>query len=187
MALGLGAALAGSHSMKNLLISVFLSTISASSAYLVSDSIARADDWGCEVILCLSNPGGATQYAPCRPPIHRLWRELARGHAFPTCSSVGFRASRPRYEPYSCDEGFRLTTRSSDRGNEASCVSTAPQTVSNSECHYERAGSAISSRWDHLGGERQCRRYVTRRPKVRSKPHFVDVTIDGIGRQRVWC
>ncbi|WP_370051197.1 hypothetical protein [Sinorhizobium fredii] len=172
--------------MKNLLISVFLSTISASSAYLVSDSIARADDWGCEVILCLSNPGGATQYAPCRPPIHRLWRELARGHAFPTCSSVGFRASRPRYEPYYCNEGFRLTTRTNDRGNEASCISMTPQTVSKSECYYGEAGGVPSSRWYRASGQRQCRRYVTRRPNVRSKPHFFDVTIDGIGRQRVW-
>ncbi|CCF00745.1 conserved hypothetical protein (plasmid) [Sinorhizobium fredii HH103] len=172
--------------MKNLMISAFLSMIAASSAYLVSDSIARADDWGCKVILCLSNPGGPMQYAQCRPPITRLWRELARGHTFPACSGVSFRASRPRYERYACDEGFRLTTRTSDRGREASCVSTTPQTVSGRECYYDRAGSAISSRWDHLGGERQCRRYVTRRPEVRSKPHFVDVTIDGIGRQRVW-
>ncbi|WP_354317602.1 hypothetical protein [Sinorhizobium fredii] len=171
--------------MKNLLISVFLSTTNASSAYLVSDSIARADDWGCEVILCLSNPGGATQYAPCRPPITGLWRELARGHAFPACSGVSFRASRPRYEPYACDEGFRLTTRTSDRGREASCVSTTPQTVSGRECYSDQAGGAPSSRRYHPGSQRQCRRYVTRRPIVRSKPHYVDVTIDGVGTQRM--
>ncbi|ACP22477.1 conserved hypothetical protein (plasmid) [Sinorhizobium fredii NGR234] len=172
--------------MKNLLIRTFLSTIGASSAYLVSDGIARADDWGCEVILCLSNPGGATQYAPCRPPIQRLWRELARGHGLPTCNGVGFSASRPRYEPYACGEGFRLTTRTSDRGAEASCVSTTPQTVANSECDYDQDGGPLSPRWYHLGGQRQCRRYVTRRPSVRSKPHHVDLTIDGIGTQRVW-
>jgi len=43
-------------------------------------------DWGCEVLLCLANPNGPTAVAPCVPPIHRLWRELARGHAFPTCA-----------------------------------------------------------------------------------------------------
>ncbi len=186
MAPGLGAALAGSHSMKNRLISVFLSTISASSAYLVSDSIARADDWGCEVILCLSNPGGATQYAPCRPPIHRLWRELARGHAFPTCSGVGFQASRPGYEPYYCDGGYRLTIRYGDRRREVGCVSTAPQTVSNSKCYSDGRSASPIPGWRANGGERQCRRYVTTRPHVRPKPHYVDVTIDGIGRQRVW-
>jgi len=43
-------------------------------------------DWGCEVLLCLSNPAGPTAVAPCVPPIHKLWHELARGHAFPSCT-----------------------------------------------------------------------------------------------------
>lgn len=46
---------------------------------------AHANQWGCEVLLCLSNPAGPTAVAQCKPPIHRLWRHLARGHAFPTC------------------------------------------------------------------------------------------------------
>ena len=43
-------------------------------------------DWGCEVLMCLSNPNGATAVNECRPPIERLWRHLARGHSFPTCT-----------------------------------------------------------------------------------------------------
>jgi hypothetical protein len=46
---------------------------------------AAADQWGCEVLLCLSNPAGPTAVAECKPPIHRLWRHLARGHLFPSC------------------------------------------------------------------------------------------------------
>jgi hypothetical protein len=46
---------------------------------------AYGDQWGCEVLLCLSNPAGPTAVAECRPPIHRLWRHLARGHSFPSC------------------------------------------------------------------------------------------------------
>ncbi|MBU9597614.1 hypothetical protein [Burkholderia multivorans] len=46
---------------------------------------ARADDWGCQVILCLSNPGGPEQYAQCVPPIERLWTALRHGDPFPTC------------------------------------------------------------------------------------------------------
>lgn len=46
---------------------------------------AAADQWGCEVLLCLSNPAGPTAVAECKPPIHRLWRHLARGHSFPSC------------------------------------------------------------------------------------------------------
>ncbi|PTB19062.1 hypothetical protein C9I57_18555 [Trinickia symbiotica] len=47
--------------------------------------VARADDWGCQVILCLSNPGGPEQYSECVPPIERLWRALRHGDPFPTC------------------------------------------------------------------------------------------------------
>lgn len=44
-----------------------------------------ADQWGCEVLLCLSNPAGPTAVKECEPPIHRLWDHLRYGHAFPTC------------------------------------------------------------------------------------------------------
>ena len=46
---------------------------------------AIADDWGCEVLLCLSNPAGPTAVEQCKPPIHRLWDHLRHGHEFPTC------------------------------------------------------------------------------------------------------
>lgn len=170
--------------MKSLLVRSALVLLGTSSLYLISESHARADDWGCQVILCLSNPGGPTQYAECRPPIEKLWRELARGRAFPSCSGVGFRASRPRYEPYYCDKGYRLSVRYGDRGREASCVSTT--LVSNGECYGDSGSGLHSSGWSWNGGTRQCRRSVTTRPHVRSKPRYVDVTIDGIGRQRVW-
>lgn len=67
-------------------------------------------DWGCEVLLCLANPDGPTAVAPCVPPIERLWRELRRGHAFPSCamaSGPGGRSyARPGYSYYDrCPEG----------------------------------------------------------------------------------
>jgi hypothetical protein len=51
-------------------------------------------DWGCEVLMCLSNPNGATAVNECRPPIERLWRHLARGHGFPTCTLSNGQDSR---------------------------------------------------------------------------------------------
>ncbi|MBN3804358.1 hypothetical protein GXB81_15050 [Paraburkholderia sp. Ac-20336] len=47
--------------------------------------VAYADDWGCQVILCLSNPGGPEQYGECVPLIEKLWRALRHGEPFPTC------------------------------------------------------------------------------------------------------
>lgn len=50
-----------------------------------TSGLAYADAWGCQVLLCLSNPGGAEQYSECVPPIERLWRALRHGDPFPTC------------------------------------------------------------------------------------------------------
>ncbi|MEX3916428.1 hypothetical protein AB4Y43_09355 [Paraburkholderia sp. BR10872] len=54
-------------------------------ASILAPGPARADDWGCQVILCLSNPGGPEQYGKCVPPIERLWAALRDGDPFPTC------------------------------------------------------------------------------------------------------
>ena len=50
---------------------------------------ASANDLGCQVLLCLSNPGGATQYPACVPPMVKLWERLAFGGSFPGCSGGG--------------------------------------------------------------------------------------------------
>ncbi|PRX27289.1 hypothetical protein B0G75_11557 [Paraburkholderia sp. BL18I3N2] len=52
---------------------------------VLAPGVAHADDWGCLVLLCLSNPGGPEQYGACVPPIERLWSALRHGDAFPTC------------------------------------------------------------------------------------------------------
>lgn len=64
------------NSMKNLLFNSVVAACCILPPYLTSPGNAQATDWGCEVVLCLSNPGGPTQFAE--------WRELAEGHSFPT-------------------------------------------------------------------------------------------------------
>jgi predicted amidohydrolase len=159
--------------MKSLLQYTVLLIFCILPLYLISGVSARANDWGCQVILCLSNPGGPTQYAECRPPIQKLWRELAKGHSFPACSSVVFQSSRPGYEPNYCDAGYGLSGSFGPRGEQATCVSTAPRQVSNSLCSYDRdnhgsgSDSIISPRWQRVGGRLRCMG-------------------DGVGKQRVW-
>lgn len=74
---------------------------------------ARSDDWGCQVLLCMSNPGGPTQFAECVPPIERLWRHLRRGGSFPTCDMAGSPESGGSYiqqvfDPYDlCPSGLQ--------------------------------------------------------------------------------
>ena len=52
---------------------------------IVTPDLAHADDWGCQTLLCLANPGGPEQYAQCVPPIEKLWTALRHGDPFPTC------------------------------------------------------------------------------------------------------
>lgn len=49
---------------------------------------ARADDYGCQVLLCLANPAGPMAVNECVPPITRLYREVFswRPLPFPTCA-----------------------------------------------------------------------------------------------------
>lgn len=162
------------------------------SSYLSFGQNAHADDWGCQIILCLSNPGGPMQYGECRPPVQKLWRWLARGKSFPTCSGAGFQSSRPLYDPLYCSDGYRLTVTYSDKAREASCVSTSRQIVNKSLCRHDRGwpGNSnehiTSAQWQSENGQLQCTGYLTARPLVREQPNYIDVTIDGVGKQRVW-
>jgi hypothetical protein len=63
--------------------------LAATAASSFTPLAAHADDWGCKVLLCLSDPRGPTTESECRPPIEKLYRELAKGHAFPTCDMAG--------------------------------------------------------------------------------------------------
>jgi hypothetical protein len=49
-------------------------------------SLAHASDYGCKVLLCLSNPNGPKAVAECVPPINQLFHDLRKGRAFPTCN-----------------------------------------------------------------------------------------------------
>lgn len=158
--------------------------------YPISWSKARADDWWCQVILCLSNPGGPTQYSECRPPIEHLWSHLARGQSFSMCSGMALTAMRPRFEPYDCDGGSQLIRQhGGDGGREAACLSIARHEVDASYCGCNEGGNTLPQyvglRVGHVDGEVVCRAQSIERPNVRSKPRFIDVTINDVGRQSV--
>lgn len=52
-------------------------------------------------------------------------------------------------------------------------------------CSY-RDNDGATGRWHFEDGKGVCRAPVTQRPHVRERPRYVDVIIDGAGRQRVW-
>lgn len=49
---------------------------------------AFASDWGCQVLLCLSNPAGPMAVSECKPPIKKLYKRLVQGKPFPSCTFV---------------------------------------------------------------------------------------------------
>lgn len=51
----------------------------------LSAPAVMADDYGCTVLLCLSNPNGPKAVAECVSPIDRLYRDLKKGRPFPHC------------------------------------------------------------------------------------------------------
>jgi len=76
-------------------------------------SAAHSEDWGCQVLLCLSNPGGSKQFEECREPMDKLRRHLARGYGFPPCEEAGGSDgggswAQQVYEPFDpCPNGLR--------------------------------------------------------------------------------
>lgn len=68
-----------------LAINARLHALAAALALIAPAVPVYADDWGCQVLLCLSDPRGPETEADCVPPIERLWRALEHGEPFPTC------------------------------------------------------------------------------------------------------
>ncbi|MGB0126802.1 MAG: hypothetical protein WBP72_04120, partial [Rhodocyclaceae bacterium] len=62
-----------------------LKRIALAVALAASTGAAQADNWGCEVMLCLSNPAGPRAVPECKGPIDRLEDHLRHGGSFPTC------------------------------------------------------------------------------------------------------
>ncbi len=133
-------------------------TLLAAGLVGLSAGAARADDWGCTVLLCLANPSGPTQYAACVPPVTRLWSHLKRGGAFPTCSGAGSSASPIGYDPYEpCQDGYVLRELGRDGASQPACVSSKPV----HDC--DRADEA-------------CQPHDVQAVRHRAQPNFIDVT-----------
>lgn len=68
--------------------SAFFAAVAMVVAAPLTSTAAKADTWGCEVLLCLSNPAGPMAVAQCVPPIKRLYRAIFKWKPdpFPTCA-----------------------------------------------------------------------------------------------------
>lgn len=110
-------------------ICMLTSKLAAASILILSTSLAQADDWGCEVLLCMANPAGPTALVQCVPAITKLWKHLAKGHGFPTCFQASGQRSSARHTTFSpeyCPDGY---LRQSTEGKDVRCALTGVTTV----------------------------------------------------------
>lgn len=98
-------------------------------------------DYGCEVLLCLANPGGPWALPQCAPSMSRLARDLAAGRGFPTCSMAGGPGGRsyalPAARPYdACPPGTSALPAGQYAELAASSVAPAPPARSGAASPY---------------------------------------------------
>jgi hypothetical protein len=73
----------------------FLWVAASGAISIASPSPVFADDWGCQVLLCLADPRGPETESECKPPIEKLWNALEHGKSFPTCDLNSSAANLP--------------------------------------------------------------------------------------------
>jgi hypothetical protein len=56
---------------------------------VLSTSAGRADQEGCTVLLCISNPAGWAAVSDCVPPVKAWMRQRAKGAGMPNCGEGG--------------------------------------------------------------------------------------------------
>lgn len=95
--------------MPTSLVRLFLPAIIGSLAMFSQD--ARASEWGCKVLLCLSSPEGPKQ-KECKPPLEKLWKHLRDGGSMPSCDEDKSSSLKRVFgNPYPvCPKGLTETT-----------------------------------------------------------------------------
>lgn len=127
--------------MKYLLTSMLSVTVAS---FLVSP--CKADEWGCEVLLCAASSNPSWHGIPaCHPPMEKLISAMKRpGFSWPTCPEGG--AGKPGYEKYAeCPAGWTPTTGADvrDHGFSREHSQCARKVTT---CKGERSPSGFSSR-----------------------------------------
>ena len=136
--------------------------------------LSYADDWGCQVLLCLSDPRGPKTESQCHPPIDRLFSERRkRNFRFPTCdmasSSNGqsyARMGSDNFDP--CPSGYQLVRMEDDNGR-----------VVDGVCR----GALIGYRQGSEG--EQIPIYDNKPARFYANPTYFDIYIDNKPYQRV--
>lgn len=149
---------------------------------------AKADDWACEVALCISNPAGPMAVSQCVPPIERLYRHLAHGGSFPLCKSADGHVKFTRYgqEHYEdCPAGTKAVYRTmSDhgRGNHRYCETFSPVKGARATGGGD-PGNQYAVRI--IGDKQVWGKVQLNLPPRRERPSYLEYIVRG-QTQRIW-
>jgi hypothetical protein len=154
------------------------------SVFTLFNSFLYADDFGCEALLCLSNPGGPMQYEECRPTIRRLYDLLYNRHPFPKCdmdnsdsggSSVrvnqGYERCIPCEESYG--EGYELVKMPVESEVYCACQNICRKLIRVDREYVCRGDVPGNCEWQDVPV------YDEKPQQSRSKPYYVEVYLDG--------
>lgn len=156
-------------------------------------SQAPADDWGCQVLLCVS---GNWQGTPsCHPPMYKLIAAMKLpGFSWPICPSAQSKGAK--HEPYEdCPSGWIPDTeenQSTGNSGRTSSLSICKRSFSScgrtaKNAAKDAIGEGIETKEVYsTGNGSQCSLVQTQPRKLREKPYYIEYT-DAKGlRQRAW-
>lgn len=174
---------------------IFIATALAA-LVLLAGPTATASDWGCECVLCMSNPGGATQYKECEPPIEKLKKHLSHGGKFPGCKEAqGYGMQTGRESYYSCQEAYgrEYEAYQPQRDIEAPCYRRSSSLNGYNDCTQCRKFEGYRDKKICYGdGINDCKivraaKYTVKPVQKRTKRNYIQLKKpDGQTGDRVW-
>ena len=145
---------------------------------LFAASNARADNFGCTVMLCLVSPGGPMQFAECRPTIKKLYNILYNRGSFPSCQEAEGNGltTKKGTEPWvPCADGYDTVTDDVNLGVDSMSMRVCRKVVG-----YREVKS-------HGEGIRKIPVYDQYNQQMRPEPHYVEVWHEGAQKgERFW-
>lgn len=159
--------------LRGMLSGVFVLALAAGLSFNDTTD-AKADQWGCEVLLCAASSEPSWRaISACHPPMNRLISAMRQpGFSWPTCPEAG--TGGPGYEKYAdCPPGWSAAT-SGDDG------------VGGSRGEADVCARETDSCGATLRPGEHCQQIETMPRPLRSKPYYFDIASDDGTVTRHW-
>lgn len=136
-----------------------------------------ASEHGCTVLLCLA--GNWKSIGECQGPVKKLFKDLAKGRAFPTCDMSDGN-----------NDGNNYATKGSDPIEDCPVGMVATPGLKQGyggpykECTSEKP--VCTTQQTYMGPKEVCEFQRYEQKTWRKEPNWIDVYVDGKKTNRVW-